>query len=185
MKGIKYPKTLALVGMILLAYFIFMERSFMPFKDAVSALGYVGTFILGGLYAYGFTAPPSAALFMVIASEQNLWLAAMVGGLGALISDIILFKLVRHSVMEEIRMILNGKFFMRLRSLIPIRKKHPFKMLLYTITGIFVLASPLPDEIGVSMLAVHTRISSKAFMIISYIANTVGILFFLVLGTTI
>ena len=46
--------------------------------------------------------------------------------------------------------------------------------LLYIFMGI-VIASPLPDEIGVTMLAGLTKIKQKYLILISFILNTIGI----------
>ena len=43
------------------------------------------------------------------------------------------------------------------------------------IIGVFILASPLPDELGVSLLGI-SKISEAKFIFISYVSNAVGIL---------
>ena len=49
---------------------------------------------------------------------------------------------------------------------------------MYAFVGILI-ASPLPDEIGVIMLAGLTKINFKILAIISFILNTLGILIIL------
>jgi len=49
----------------------------------------------------------------------------------------------------------------------------------------FVIASPLPDEIGVSLLAGTTKISTRTFAILSYFLNTAGIFIVLLAGKVI
>jgi uncharacterized membrane protein YdjX (TVP38/TMEM64 family) len=45
----------------------------------------------------------------------------------------------------------------------------------------FFIASPLPDEIGVSLLAGFTRIEEKKFALVSFALNTLGIIVLLAL----
>ena len=46
----------------------------------------------------------------------------------------------------------------------------------------FIIASPLPDEIGVTLLAASKSISAKVFSVISYALNTAGIFAILLAG---
>ena len=46
----------------------------------------------------------------------------------------------------------------------------------------FIIASPLPDEIGVTMIAASKSISAKVFSVISYVLNTAGIFVILMIG---
>ncbi|MFH1072739.1 MAG: hypothetical protein V1743_04895, partial [Nanoarchaeota archaeon] len=52
------------------------------------------------------------------------------------------------------------------------------------VIGGFIIASPLPDEIGISLFAASTKISTRVFSIMSYVLNTIGIFIILAIGTT-
>ena len=52
--------------------------------------------------------------------------------------------------------------------------------LLYVVAGI-VIASPLPDELGVSMLVGLSHIKPFSFALISFIMNSLGILVMLLI----
>jgi hypothetical protein len=58
------------------------------------------------------------------------------------------------------------------------------KYLIPIVAG-FIIASPLPDEIGISMLAISKSVSTKKFAVISYLLNTGGIIAILLIGTSI
>ena len=58
------------------------------------------------------------------------------------------------------------------------RTKH---YLLYAFAGL-VIASPLPDEIGVSLLGI-SKIKLYKFIIISFIFNTIGVLLVILSST--
>lgn len=175
---IKYPKLLLLLLTFVLAYLLFTGRDFTAIHDALEALGYLGTFITGVLFTYGFTAAPATAILLILAKEQNIVIAGLIAGLGALTGDWIIFKLIRSSFSDEIRRLSNGKMMKAINHTIPsIIKKH----LLIVIAG-FVIASPLPDEIGVSLMAASKRISPKLFTLLSYLLNTLGIFLILSIG---
>ena len=178
---IKYPKLLLLFMTFLIAYLLFYERTYQPFHDAVISLGYVGTFIAGALFAYGFTAAPATAIFLILAKEQNILLAGFIGGFGALIGDLIIFNFIRHSFADEIDKLSKEKVVLYINHKAPNLLK---KYLLPVIAG-FIIASPLPDEIGVSLMAASGNISMKIFSLISYVLNTAGIFVILFIGNAI
>ncbi len=176
----KYPKILLLIATFVIAYFIFYERNFTSFHGFLSSLGYLGSFISGVFFTYGFTAAPATAVFLILAKEQNIFLATIFGGLGALVGDLLIFKFIRFSLSNEIERLSKEKLVMKLNSRIPpVLRKYLFP----TLAGI-IIASPLPDEIGVSMLASLKHISIKTFLAISFLLNSLGILIILTIGST-
>lgn len=175
---IKYPKFLLLFITFLIAYLLFYERNYKSFHDFIVSLGYFGTFLTGALFAYGFTAAPATAILLILAKEQNILLAGLIAGFGALVSDLIIFNFIRYSFADEI------KRLSREKPVLYINHKTPniFKKYLLPVVAGFIIASPLPDEIGVSLLAVSKNISMKIFSAISYMLNTVGIFIILLIG---
>jgi hypothetical protein len=179
MVKLKYPKFTVLVLMFAVAYVLFSGRSFEPLHDTLVSLGYAGDFIDGIFYSYGLTGAPAAAVFMIIAKGQNIILAALLGGLGSLFSDLVLFNLIRHSFNDEIELLSKERFFINAGKRIPRRLRRP----VLTFIAFFIIASPLPDEIGVSMLACEKWVSEKVFTVLSFCLNTAGILTILYIGT--
>ena len=55
------------------------------------------------------------------------------------------------------------------------------KYFLWIVAG-FIIASPLPDEIGVSLLSGLTNINQKLLVGVGFCLNTIGILFILALA---
>ena len=178
--NLKYPKFSLLTLTIIAAYLIFDGRNVLVFDDALLSLGYFGTFITGIFYAYGFTAAPATAIFLILAKEQNILIAGLIGGLGALLSDLLIFKFIRHSFSDEIEKLRNEKLFMAINWTIPKQVKSFF----FPVLAAFIIASPLPDEMGVPLMAASTRISARAFSAISFSLNTFGIFMILLIGST-
>lgn len=174
----KYPKFLLLFITFLIAYLLFYGKDYGPFRDFIASLGYPGTFVAGMLFTYGFTAAPATAIFLILSQHQNIYIASMIGGLGALIGDLFIFSFIRQSFIDEIRKLSREKIVQYFNGKSPsIIKKY----LLPVVAG-FIIASPLPDEIGVTMLAASRVISTKVFSVISYLLNTAGIFALLYLG---
>lgn len=175
----KYPKFLLLFITFLIAYLLFYGKEYAPFRDFIAGLGYSGTFVAGMMFTYGFTAAPATAIFLILAQHQDIYLASIIGGLGALIGDLFIFSFIRHSFADEIRRLSREKIVKYFNGRLPGRLKE---YLLPAVAG-FVIASPLPDEIGVAMLAASKVISTKAFAIVSYSLNTAGIFAVLLIGS--
>lgn len=175
---IKYPKLLLLLSTFVIAYFLFYGRTYQPLHDFLISLSYFGTFFSGILFTYGFTAAPSTAILLILAKEQNIFLAGFIAGFGALVGDLLIFNFIRYSFADEIEKLSREK---GLRFL---QKKTPsfFKRYFIAILAGFIIASPLPDEIGVSLLASSRVISMKKFSVISYVLNTAGIFTILFIG---
>ncbi len=182
---VKYPRLIIFFITILIAIVVFHEgRNYVPFHNFLTSGGYFGTFLGGLFYAYGFTAAPSTAVLLVLAEEQNIVLAVLIGGFGALLSDLIIFKFVRYSFIGEIKELEKEKiikyFSKKEKTLFGRYYKHIFP----TFAG-FLIASPLPTEFGVTMMANIKTMSIKKFMIIAYLLHSLGILTIFVIGNLI
>jgi len=175
---IKYSRFLFLLLTFVAAYFIFQERNYSPVHSFLLSLGYLGTFAAGIGFAFGFTAAPATAVLLVIAKDQNILLAGLIAGFGALVSDLMIFKFIRFTFAGEIKCLSKEKMVRRLNRRIP---KMVRKYVLPVFAG-FIIASPLPDELGVSLLAASKTLSTRVFSIISYLLNTAGIFVILALG---
>ena len=179
--SIKYPKFLLLFITFLIAYLLFYERNYQPFHDFIISMGYAGAFIAGIFFAYGFTAAPATVILLILAKDQNILLAGLIGGFGALIGDLIIFNFVRYSLDDEIKKLSKEKIVLYINH----KTSNLFKKYLVPVVAGFIIASPLPDEIGVSLLAASRSISIKIFSVISYLLNTAGIFVILFIGNAI
>ncbi len=167
----RYPNLIILLLTILFAFALFRDHELFYLDTTLSSLGYLGTFFFGVLYTYSFTAAPATAILLILAHSQNIYLTGLIAGFGALIGDLTIFALIRCSFTTELNQLSREKivrFFTK-------RINRKFKKWSLWIIGGFFLASPLPDEIGIILLAGTTNISAKTFSIISFLLNTFGI----------
>jgi len=134
-------------------------------------LRFIGSFVAGILFASVFTAAPATVALGEIAQSNSVIMVAIVGGLGALIGDIIIFRFVKDRVSEHFAYLIKASRSERLFSIFKLKLFHwiiPF-------VGALIIASPLPDEIGVTMLGL-SKMKSLHFILLSFILNSAGIL---------
>lgn len=167
----KYPKlcilTATFVGAYLLFHFLQLDR----FSSSIASLGYAGTFIAGILFSYGFTAGPATALLLIFGKEQVWWVAAVIAALGSVIGNLLIFHIVRFSVADEIERLEHAKPMLRFEHALPLTLQHHIAPVL---AG-FIMASPLPDEVALSLLAGIHRISARKVAALSFVLHFIGI----------
>ncbi len=170
----KYTKLIILVATITLAYKIFRDPEIASYLATLQALSYLGVFIGGILFVMLFSAPFGIGFFLTL-NPANIWLAAIIGGLGAMVGDMLIFKFIKASFEDEIKQISDSKHFQELSRAVATHLGEKIKIYLtYAIAG-FVIASPLPDEAGVFMLAGLKKINIYLLMLIAFILNAIGI----------
>ena len=104
----RYPKLLAFVLIIIAAYFIFSNPTVSNFMLMLNGWGYFGAFISGMFFTLGFTSPISAGFFITL-NPENIWLAGILGGIGAMLMDLLIFKFIRFSFMDEFKRLKHTK----------------------------------------------------------------------------
>ncbi|MDQ5900781.1 MAG: hypothetical protein QG600_359 [Patescibacteria group bacterium] len=128
-------------------------------------------FVAGILFTSIFTTAVGSAAFIVMGVDgYNPLIVGLVGGVGALVGDIIIFKFVREDLQADISYLLRLHKRKSLHTLI----KNPLVQLLLPVLGGIVIASPLPDELGVTLLAM-SHIQTRYFSFFSFIFNAIGI----------
>ena len=95
---------------------------------------------------------------------------AIIAGLGGVIGDFMIFRFVKDGLLSEIIPIYNRLGGARLTRVL--RAKY-FSWAL-RIIGAIIIASPFPDEIGVSLMGIG-KMKTYQFLILSFILNAVGI----------
>ncbi len=176
----KYPKLLLLVLSIILAYYLFSIPQVSDWFANLGSLSYIGVFIAGMLFAFGFSAAFAVGFFLTL-NPSNIFIAAIIAGFGALISDLIILNFIRISFQGEFNKLKKTNTIKEISNTLNqgfLKKTKIY--LMYAFAGILI-ASPLPDEAGVTLLAGLTKIKQSAIAIIGFILNTLGILIILAL----
>jgi len=184
LRAFGYPKLLLLAATYALAIFMLDAQLIFHFLQPLQALGYFGVFLAGAFYSYEITAAPATVVLLFLAKGQNIAYAAIIGGFGALLSDLVIFYFIRTTMLEELRKLCRTEvacFIEKEEALIFGRFK---KYVLY-IFAAFLVASPLPTEIGVSIFATAKSLTPKRFIALAYLLHTGGIFTILWIGNLI
>ncbi|HYF10220.1 MAG TPA: hypothetical protein VD967_01265 [Candidatus Paceibacterota bacterium] len=155
------------VGAVMIVESGVLETLFASSKD--SAL--VGSFIAGFFFTSVFTVAPATAVFAEIVQTNPLWPTVLLGAFGALLGDLILFRFVRDRLAEDVMALFRYKKPGRVRAFYHSRIFHWVMPAL----GALIIASPLPDELGLALLGT-ARVGMLAFVPISYVFNALGIM---------
>lgn len=170
----KYPKLILFLLCTLGAYYLFNNELFTSLITNLGSYKYLGEFIGGLLFSFGFTTPFAIAIFLKL-NPNSILLASLIGGVGALIADLIIFKFIKFSFEDEFRKLRRERPFLFMKKNI---MTHINPKISYYITFAFagiLFASPLPDEAAVIVLASISKINIKALALISFIFNSLGI----------
>jgi hypothetical protein len=159
--------TVALSYVAAFLLFLFLGPDF--FEGLILPFGLLGILVAGVLYSYSFTASVGALILVSVAHDYAPGVAAVVGGIGALLADIAIFKFIREDLKREIGHIAKTEF-MRLIGSVPIVKERWFR----NVFGALILASPFPDEIGIAIMA-SAKIEEGTFTLLAFIADMFGI----------
>ncbi|MDB5244721.1 MAG: hypothetical protein JWN18_591 [Parcubacteria group bacterium] len=132
---------------------------------------FLGSFIAGVFFTSLFTTVPAIIALGEIARTHAIIQVAFFGALGAVVGDLIIFRFIRDRFAEHLIELVNhqtvGK---RLRALL--RMKF-FRILSFFVGGL-IIASPLPDELGISLLSL-SKIKTSWFIPLSFAFNFAGI----------
>lgn len=128
----------------------------------------LGSFVAGLFFTSVFTVSLSSVFLADIAQTYHLPTVVIVGALGAVIGDLVLFLFIKERVVKNVESAVSEA-----PSVSRIFKSEMFRFL-DPIVGALVIASPLPDEIGLALLGL-AHISAKRLAIIAFIMNAIGI----------
>ncbi|MBI2547078.1 MAG: hypothetical protein HYW23_01380 [Candidatus Aenigmarchaeota archaeon] len=184
---IKYRNLLFIAMSLVAAYLILTNNQTSSFIGSLGNLGYVSAFIVGLFFTFAFTTAPATVAFFDLGHFLNPVALALIGAAGSVISDYLIFRLVRDRLFKEIQMLskevdaltkpISSLFFwkeLQMRIWHGIRKSEIWHVIVPAFAG-FIIASPLPDEIGVAIFGA-VKFNPKKFIIITFVLHFIGIL---------
>lgn len=142
--------------------------------------GYVGAFVAGIFFVSTFTVAPASLLLFHLAQEFGAIGIALSAGAGAVLGDLLIFRFFKDRVFEEFRPLMTRAGNSSLSRLF----QSPYFGWLTPLVGAIIIASPLPDEIGIGLIGL-TWITQWQFMLLSYVLNVIGIFFVVLLAQAI
>lgn len=133
---------------------------------AAEANEVVYTFISGAMYSFSFTAGLSVLLFseMSITKEMLLPLA-LIAAFGGLLADLLIFRFIKDVILNEL-----GD---HAKKMIARATKTTISKIVLGVFGAAVIASPFPDEIGLTLMGV-SKIKFWELVVLTYALDTLG-----------
>lgn len=134
--------------------------------------GLLGSFVAGLFFTSIFTTAPSVIALGEISQMQSTLQVAFFGAAGAMIGDLLIFQFIRDKLsihlMELMKSQIDGakhKFRHHLKF---------FRWFTFFVGGL-IIASPLPDELGVGLLGL-SKMKMVWFAPLSFLFNFIGIM---------
>lgn len=167
----KYKNLTFLLISIIFAFFLSRYEPFHTFLLNLGSFGYIGAFLAGALFVSTFTVATGAVILLVLAEALSPIEIGIIAGLGAVVGDFTIFRFIKDNLTQEIESIYDH-----------IDGDHHFKKVLHSkyfswtlpVIGAVIIASPFPDEIGVSLMGI-SKMKTYQFLLISFILNAIGI----------
>lgn len=155
----------------MIALLLSRYEPFHTFLLSLGDMGYLGAFIAGILFVSTFTVATGAIILLVLAERLSPIEIGFIAGLGAVVGDFIIFKFIKDDLAREVWDIYNY-----------IDGKHHIKKVFHSpyfswtlpVIGAILIASPGPDEIGVSLMGL-SKMKTYQFILLSFVLNAVGI----------
>ncbi|HYC79507.1 MAG TPA: hypothetical protein VEC17_00600 [Candidatus Binatia bacterium] len=170
-KGWRFKNTF-LLAISIVVLLIFADHAIIRgIISGVSELKFLGLFFSGFFIVSTFTIVPATLVLSEMSNTYGFWETALLATAGAVLGDFIIFRFIRDTVSDELRPIFN----------LIAKEKHikalfssPFFAWLTPVVGAAIIASPLPDEIGLTLLGA-SRMSNRRFLILVTIIDFIGI----------
>ena len=167
----RYKNLTFLIISLIFAIFVARHEPFHETLLHLGNLGYIGAFVAGALFVSTFTLATGAIILLILAESLSPIEIGLIAGLGAVFGDFVIFRFVKDNLQQEIEIIYD-----RFDSNHHIKKLFHSKYFSWSmpVIGALVIASPFPDEIGVSLMGI-SKMKTYKFLLVSYALNAIGI----------
>lgn len=138
---------------------------------AADAYVWLESVIAGFFFTSLFTIAPASVALAELTQHASVGTVALFGALGAVVGDFILLAFMRNRLVHDIHTYKLGAWGATLRRW----RSHPFLHWLLPLVGAILIASPLPDEVGLMLMGL-SRTNGTVVAIVSFAMNFLGIL---------
>jgi hypothetical protein len=164
-------KNITLLAISIVVFFILAETaSFKTFIANFGEWGYAGAIITGIFSVMTFTAAPALAVLYAFSERLNPLELSLLAGLGSVVGDFIIFSFFKDTIFTELEPIIEKLSHSPISHIFHSR----YFIWLTPVVGALIIASPLPDELGVPLLSAN-KMKKWHFIILSFILNSLGI----------
>ncbi len=135
----------------------------------------LASMVAGLFFTSVFTTAPAMVALAEIALHNSIWQTALFGGIGAVLGDVIIFRFVRDHVADDLFFLFNKiKHTTLITHIHQHINRYTFFRWLVPLVGALIIASPLPDELGIAILGL-TKIKTRQMIPLTLAFNIIGI----------
>lgn len=178
-KNSSFLNDVSIVALSVLVAIILVKADILSgILSSTSNFKFVGSFIAGMFFTSIFTTAPAIVTLSEIAQNNSLIYTAFFGALGAVVGDIVIFQFVRDKLsIHFIELVKHNSIWKRFRTLFKLKY---FRWSTFMLGGL-IIASPFPDELGISLLG-FSKMKTRTFIPISFVFNFIGIMAIGIIG---
>ncbi len=168
-----FEHDLSIVALSILVAVILIKANILSdILASTSSYRFVSSFVAGMFFTSVFTTAPAIVTLGELAHNGSLFATAFFGALGAVTGDIIIFQFIRDKLsVHFVELVKHNSLWKRFFALFRLKYFRWFTFML----GGLIIASPFPDELGISLLG-FSKLKTSSFIPISLVFNFLGIL---------
>jgi hypothetical protein len=171
-----YPKRLArdlffIAASIVIAILFVRIGVIQKFISFTNEIGIVSSFLTGIFFTSIFTIAPAAIALAKISETVDPITVAFWGATGAMLGDLLIFLFIRDAFIEDLRGTIGIR---RSRKILSFFHLGLFRWIA-PLLGALIIASPLPDEMGLALLGA-SNVSTLFLIPIAFVMNFLGII---------
>lgn len=138
--------------------------------STTKGLSIVSSFIAGLFWTSVFTISPASIVIAHLSHDVGAVTLAAWGALGAMLGDLVIFAFIKDIFSEDVRGAIKASRFKKILS----RTHFSFLRWFGPLVGALVIISPLPDEIGLSLMGV-SKMKTRYLIPLAFVLNFIGI----------
>lgn len=180
MQAILSPRYLVSLVIFILAslvtIFLYQAGALHNFFSLIKPVYLLPEFLTGMLYTTFLTSPIAVVFLVLLSVDNDPLVIAIVGGLGSVFVDLFLLKIIRNFYKKVSRKIFGNSSNSEAKRITKTIKRSLGGVLnpVVIVLGSIIIASPLPDELGLAILGLSS-LSSAKIVFISFAFNALGI----------
>ncbi len=160
-----------IVFSVLIAVLLVRTNVLADILVSAGEMGIWSAFVAGVFFTSIFTTAPAIAALGGISFLQGVFNTALFGAVGGVVGDLIIFRFIRDRFSDHVSEIMMHQSVWRRFHLL--FKRRFFRWITFLVGGI-ILASPLPDELGIAVLG-FSKMRVRYFIAFSFVFNFLGI----------
>ena len=169
-----FIQDIAIIAISIIVAVIFAKTDILAnILTSTKELELFGSFIAGIFFTSVFTTAPAIVTLGEITQAYSILPVAFLGALGAVIGDLIIFRFFRDRFSEHLmELVKHQDVGKRIKVLF---HHKSFRWLTFFVGGL-IIASPFPDELGISLIG-FSKIKTLTFISLSFTFKFMGIIF--------